>query len=250
MKIAVSGKGGVGKTTISGTLARIFQDRGKHVLAVDSDPSMNLHTSLGLDNPEPISELKELIQDRAVVTEGIFKLNPKVDDVPDAYSTGDENLKLIVMGTVKGGGQGCICPETTFLRALLRHLVLGRDEVVILDTEAGLEHLARGTAEGFDAILIVVEPSGKAVETANRVIELAGEIGIEHAYAVANKVSSPEQEEFIRKALPIEVIATVPYDQSVVEGDIKGEPLYERRDSLALKEIEGIVDFLVGRELK
>ncbi|MEE9565112.1 MAG: AAA family ATPase [Candidatus Hydrothermarchaeaceae archaeon] len=240
LKIAVAGKGGTGKTTVAGGLA-LFFSRKTNVIAVDSDPSMNLHTALGMENPKPISELKELIKDRTVVTDGIYNINPRVDDIPESHSTSMENIKLIVMGTVEKGGEGCMCPESTFLRALLRHLVLKRDEVLILDTEAGIEHFGRKTAEGFDVMLILCEPSVKAMQTANRIYALSKEIGIKEIYAVANKIASDEQMDLIKKGLDFEILSSIPYDGEVVKADMLGNPLTDQRPHpKALQSIEEI----------
>lgn len=240
MKLVVSGKGGVGKTTFSGTVAMILAEEGKKVLAVDSDPSMNLHSALGLKNPKPISELKELIAERTVMDTGIFKLNPRVDDIPERFSAKKGNLRLIVMGTIERGGEGCICPESAFLKALVRHLVLKKDEVLILDTEAGVEHLGRSVAEKFDLMIVVCEPSQKAVESANRIFELSKEIGIRKIVAVGNKVSSKAQENFIRDSLNIELIGIIPFDEMVIDADMERKPLYTFKDSNALRSIEKI----------
>ncbi len=237
MKIVISGKGGAGKTTISGTMARIFADKGYKVIAVDSDPSMNLHTSVGLDNPEPISSLKDLINERAVIAPGMYNLSPKVDDIPEHFSSKRGNLKLLVMGTIEEGGQGCICPETTFLRALLRHLVLKRDELLILDTEAGVEHLGRKVAENFDIMLIVVEPSIKSVETARHIYKLSKDIGVKRIYAVANKISGEKQKEFLKERLEIEFFEFIPFDEKVIQGDMENIPLVDIENSTALKKI-------------
>jgi CO dehydrogenase maturation factor len=246
MKLVVSGKGGVGKTTFSGTVASILAEQGKKVLAVDSDPSMNLHSSLGMENPTPIAELKELITERTVMDTGIFKLNPKVDDIPESYSSKKDNLSLIVMGTVEKGGEGCICPETAFLKALLRHLVLKKDEFLILDTEAGVEHLGRSIAEKFDLMIVVCEPSKKAVDTANRIFKLSNEIGIKNVVGVGNKISSKTQEDFIRGLLDFELLGAIPFDETVIQADMERRSLYQYSDSPALKEIREIIQNVIG----
>lgn len=249
LKIAVAGKGGTGKTTLAGCLALYFSE-GQDVIAVDSDPSMNLHTALGVENPRPVSELRDLIVERTVVADGIYNMNPRVDDIPDSHSAVRGRLKLLVMGTVEKGGEGCMCPENTFLRALLRHLVLRRDEVMVLDTEAGFEHFGRKTAEGFDILLILCEPSIKAIETANRIYELSKEIGIEQVYAVANKVASEEQMEFIKKGLVFEILSSIPYDEEVIKADMLGEPLTDRHPSpRALRSIKNIGERVKSRDL-
>ncbi len=242
MKIVISGKGGVGKTTISGTLARIFAEKGYKVIAVDSDPSMNLHTSIGVENPTPVSQLRELINERAVIAPGMYNLSPKVDDIPERFASQRENIKLLVMGTVEEGGQGCICPENTFLRALLRHLVLKRDELLILDTEAGVEHLGRRVAENFDIMLIVVEPSIKAIETAEHIAKLSKDIGVKRVYAIANKILDEEHKKFLKNELKIEILDFIPYDPEVVRCDMQNIPLVDSGDSKALKKIIGIAE--------
>jgi CO dehydrogenase maturation factor len=240
MKIVVSGKGGVGKTTIAGTLARIFSEKGYPVIAVDSDPSMNLHTALGMKNPTPISEFKKLIAERAVVANGVYNLNPRVDDILDKYALEKGRVKLIVMGTIEKGGEGCICPENAFLRALLRHLILKRNEVLILDTEAGLEHLGRKTAEKFDVMLVICEPSIKALGTANRIYELSRQIRIKKIYGIGNKIASQEQKELIKDNLKFETIDFIPFDEDVIKADALDKPLVEYTHSTALKAIKNI----------
>jgi CO dehydrogenase maturation factor len=244
MKIVVSGKGGVGKTTISGTIAMILAEEGKKVLAVDSDPSMNLHSALGFENPTPIAELKELIAKRTVMEPGIFKLNPKVDDIPENFSSKKDSLSLIVMGTIEKGGEGCICPESAFLKALVRHLVLKKDEYLILDTEAGIEHLGRSIAEKFDLMVVVCEPSIKAVDTANRVFKLSREIGIKNIVGVGNKISTPAQAEFIKKSLDFELLGSIPFDDDVIDADMKRKPLFSHTNSKALQKIKDITNII------
>lgn len=239
MKIAVVGKGGVGKTTIAGTLARLLAQDGFNVLAVDADPNLNLASSIGIprelsEKLVPLSENIELIKSRTQVSFGGFiSFTPKVDDIVDKYGvTGPDGVKLLVMGTVRTGGSGCLCPENAFLRALLSHLILGRRDVVILDMVAGLEHLGRGTARGVDIMLCVVEPSVKAVETAKRVYKLAREIEVKNIAAVGNKVTLGEDKEFIRKNLDnLEVLGYIPFDISVVKADMLGIALIDYNPS-------------------
>lgn len=246
MKIAISGKGGVGKTTVSGTLARIFSEEGYKVLAVDGDPSMNLHTSIGTASPTPVSKLRDIITERTVISPGIYNLNPRVEDIPERYASRKENIKLIVMGTVEKGGEGCVCPENAFIRALMKHLVLKRDELLILDAEAGVEHLGRKTAEGFDLMLILCEPSVKAVETANRIYALARQIGVKEIYAVGNKITSKEQEKFISENLNFGVLGFIPFDEEIVKSDLANKPLIDySSNSEALKTIRKIAAKMV-----
>jgi CO dehydrogenase maturation factor len=240
MKIAVAGKGGVGKTTFSGTLARIFSERGYQVLAIDADPSMNLHTSLGLENPTPVFKLKDVIEERAVIAPGIFNLNPKVDDIPELYASKGENIKLLVMGTIEKGGEGCICPESSFLKALIRHVILKRKELLVLDTEAGVEHLGRKVAEGFDMMLVLTEPSVKAVETANRIYGLSKDIGIKRIYGIGNKTRDRDDEKFIAENLAFPLLGFIPYDKTVLVADREGRSLMDYPDSPAHMALEGI----------
>jgi CO dehydrogenase maturation factor len=224
IKIAISGKGGVGKTTLSGTLARLLARRGYQVLAIDADPSMNLASALGINNPpKPLTEFTELIDERAGGPAGVFKLNPRVDDIVDKFGvTGPDNVKLLVLGTVERGGSGCMCPASSFLKALLRHVLLKTNSVVILDMEAGVEHLARGTARGIDIMLIVVEPGARSIETAGRIVELARQIDIRKFGAVINKAGGEAKDiEDKLKGYGIEVFGIIPYDTSLVQADME-----------------------------
>ena len=195
MKIAVTGKGGVGKTTFSAVLARMYADEGKKVLCADVDPDANLGLALGFSNEElanviPISEMKDLIKERTKADEfnKFFIINPKVDDLPDKLSIEKNGVKLMVMGTVKAGGSGCVCPELVMIKRILSHLVVARDDVVVLDMEAGLEHLARGTTSFVDAFIVVIEPGARSVQTYHSVKRLAADLGVKQVFVVANKV--------------------------------------------------------------
>lgn len=212
MKIAISGKGGVGKTTLTALLAQAAAAQGKRVLAVDADPNPTLAATLGFpEEIQPLIELEELIEER--VGSGFMKLNPKVDDIPDEFAVEKDGIKLIVMGPIRQGGGGCACPQHTFLKSLMQHLVLERNELVLLDFEAGLEPLGRATAQGVDALLIVVEPDGVSLLTAERIYKLAREIGIEKIFAVANKVREPSERDSIQERLTFPVIGAVPYSE-------------------------------------
>ncbi len=223
VKIAVTGKGGVGKTTLSGTLARMLARDGYDVLAIDADADMNLASSLGIANaPKPLTEYKDLIEERAGEKGGMFRFNPKVDDVVERFGVvGPDNVKMLVMGTVERGGSGCMCPASSFLRAFLRHVVLKEKSALILDMEAGIEHLGRGTTRGIDLMIIVVEPGMRSIETAQRIKELSEGIEIKNLAAVINKGTSanikPKLEE-----LGIPVLGEVPYDPDLVEADFNG----------------------------
>ena len=202
MKLAVAGKGGVGKTTLVALLAREAVARGHRVIAVDADPDSNLAMTLGIEQPVvTLAEERELIKDR-VGEEGFVKLNPTVDDIPDRYSVEQDGVRLLVLGGVRRGGGGCACPANTLLASLLRHLFLRHGEVVIVDMEAGIEHLGRGTVQGVNALLVVVEADRRTLETAARIVGLARDIGLSQILAVGNKLRTPEEENAIRAGLP------------------------------------------------
>ena len=228
MKIAISGKGGVGKTLLTSFLAKIFVEAGYSVLAIDADPDCNLAASLGFPHPEditPISEMKELVEERTEARPGkrdvYFKLNPKVNDLPKKYCREHNGVKLIVMGQVKQGGGGCYCPENVLLQALINHLLLARNEVVILDMEAGIEHLGRATAKAVDKLIIVVEPGRRSLETALRIDKLAKEIDLQKIAVVGNKIRNQADKKFLVASLPsFEFLGFIPYDQAMVDADI------------------------------
>jgi CO dehydrogenase maturation factor len=226
MKIAISGKGGVGKTTLAGTLARLFARDGYNVLAVDVDPSMNLGSALGIKQlPKPVTEHKELVQERAGMPMGMFKMNPKVDDIVEMCGcTGPDNVKLVVMGTIDSGGSGCMCPANSFVKALIRHVITQEKDLVILDMEAGIEHLGRATARGVDAMIAVVEPGMRSIETVERIMQLGKEIGITRYYAVINKADNPGPVADKLAQMGIPVLGTIPFDRCLVEADLAGKP--------------------------
>ncbi len=235
MKIAVSGKGGVGKTTFSSLLIRALNDMNKHVLAIDADPDANLAAAIGIQDADkivPISEMKELIYERTEAKPGsiggFFKLNPKVDDLPDALSARFENIKMMRLGGIKKGGTGCICPESTLLKVLVMHIVLARDEVVVMDMEAGIEHLGRGTARAVDRLLVVVEPGRRSIETAGHIRQLASEIGLTRIALVGNKIRNDSDKHFLQTHLPdFEFLGFLPYDDLLIEADLNGKSPYD-----------------------
>ena len=235
MKIAISGKGGVGKTTLASLLSKVFAEEGYSVIAIDADPNSNLAATLGIPNPEditPISEMSTLIEERTGAKPGkvgsFFKVNPKVDDLPEKYSFKYNGVRLMVMGRIKQGGSGCYCPENALLQALVTHLLLGRDEVVIMDMEAGVEHLGRATAKAVDRLIVVVEPGRRSVETARRIKKLAEEIGLHNIAAVGSKIRSQSERDFLTSSLPdFEFLGFLPYDQAIVDADLAGRPLFE-----------------------
>jgi len=231
MKIAVSGKGGVGKTTVSSLLARYWARKGYRVLAVDADPDANFGSALGIDTSGivPVAKMEELVAERTGTKPGtvggFFKMNPKVDDLPEALGREKDGVRLLVMGTVKKGGGGCICPESVLLKALVSHLVLYEKDRVIMDMEAGIEHLGRGTAQGVDRLLIVVEPGRRSIETAEKVRQLTKDIGLHKVAAVGSKVRNAHEEEFLRKNLDdIPLIGILPFSEEIAAADLESRP--------------------------
>ena len=226
MKIALVGKGGVGKSTISALLAYYGASRGSDVIAIDADPDMNLSSCLGTRNDiTPLIEMEDLIAERAG-GEGLVKLNPKVNDIPEKFYEEENGVKLMVFGTVWSGGGGCTCPENAFLRQVLNHLILDRDEIIIVDMEAGIEHLGRGTGEGVDALLAVVESDRRSIETKLRIEDLASDIGIDSIYTVCNKVRGKEDREFLLDTLEDEPLGFVPYSEDIRRSSQNGEGVF------------------------
>lgn len=241
MKIAVSGKGGVGKTTFSATLAHLFKEDGKKVLAIDADPDANLASALGypdLKNVSPISEMKELVAERTGSKPGtygsMFTINPKVDDLPDTLAKEVDGIRFMTLGGVKKGGGGCICPESTMLKNIIMHLVLARDEVILMDMEAGLEHLGRATSTGVDLLIVVVEPGQRSLETAWAVLKLAGDLHLKRVAVVGNKVRNQSDEDFIRSQLKdMEILGFIPFAETIIEADRQSVSVYKHSPEAA-----------------
>jgi CO dehydrogenase maturation factor len=237
MKIAVTGKGGVGKTTVAAILARLYADEGHKVLAADVDPDANLGAALGftqaeLDEITPISKMRKLIAERTGAgadTYGkFFKINPRVDDIPDMVAKEKNGVKLLVLGTVETGGSGCVCPEHVVMKRIISHLILRREDVVIMDMEAGLEHLGRGTTDMMDEFIAVVEPGTRSVQTYHQIRRLAGDLGVKTVRVVANKGRSPADEEFVRANIPPEaLLGIVRFSEDVSGADRAGRSPYE-----------------------
>ncbi len=251
MKLAVSGKGGVGKTTFAAILIRALSEKGKHVLAIDADPDANLAAALGIvdaDKITPISEMKDLIFERTEARPGsiggFFKLNPKVDDLPDALSVKLDNIKFMRLGEVKKGGGGCICPESTLLKALITHIVLARDEVVVMDMEAGIEHLGRATAMAVDKLIVVVEPGRRSIDTAGHIKSLAADIGLKNIALIGNKIRGKKDQDFLSNNLSdFDFLGFIPYDDALIEADLEGISPYDV-DTTAIAKINDIISRL------
>ena len=253
MKIAVSGKGGVGKTLLAAMLSRIFAESGYSVLAIDADPDSNLAATLGFPRPEtivPISEMSDLIEERTGARpgrgDGFFKLNPRVDDLPEKYWLEYGGVKLMVMGRAKRGGSGCYCPEGALLQTLVSHLLLARNEVVIMDMEAGIEHLGRATAKAVDKLVVVVEPGRRSIETAHTIKQLAQDIGLHNIAVVGNKIRSQADKEFISSTLSgFDFLGFIPYDQALVEADIANHPILDSSPQI-VAEVKSIYQALLS----
>ena len=236
MKLAISGKGGVGKTTLAALLIRAFDEQGKRVLAIDADPDANLAAALGIPDPQsipPIANMKALIEERTGAKGGsmgsFFRLNPKVDDLPENLSVCVDHIKFMRLGGVKKGGGGCICPESTLLKTLVTHILLARDEVVVMDMEAGIEHLGRGTASAMDKLIVVVEPGRRSVDTAHNIKRLAADIGLNRIVLVGNKIRGEADRRFLEKyVIGLEWLGFLPYDEEIIEADLSGESPYDR----------------------
>ena len=253
MKIAVTGKGGVGKTTLSGTLARLFAAEGHKVLAIDADPDANLASALGMPeakykNITPFSKMKEVAKERTGAEEGFgthFILNPKVDDLPEKYCIEHNGVKLLIMGTVEKGGGGCFCPENTLVKRLMQHLLVQRDEVVIMDMEAGIEHLGRGTSQSVDALLVVVEPGRRSIQTAEQIQKLAKDLGLNKVFVVGSKIQNEEDIKFIKDLLPgFPLLGTLSLSDEVKNADLLGVSPYDIGGKL-LEEVKVIKERLV-----
>ena len=259
MKLAITGKGGVGKTTLTALLAQVYADAGRDVLAVDADPSPCLAGALGFPDDlraklHPIAEMDELIEERTGAKPGtvggFFTLNPRVDDIPERFSVLHRGVRLLEMGSVDMGGSGCICPESAMLKTLFTHLLFRKDDVLLLDMYAGVEHLGRATVDFVDAMLVVVEPTRRSLGTAAQIKKLANDIGLTRLYLVGNKVRNGDEAAFLNAETPgLPVLGCLPSDLKVQEADRLGIPVYDH--VLSLKEAtQQISQNLAGAVLK
>lgn len=248
MKIAISGKGGVGKTTLAAMLAHLFAKDGYRVTAIDCDADINLPSALGLvKKPKPLSELHDIIEKRVVGPMGMYKLNPKVDDVFEEYSMYNEDgVRVLVLGTIEKGGEGCFCPENAFLRAILRHAIFKQKDVLILDMEAGIEHLGRGTARGVDILIAVVEPGTRAVETLERIEKLGKDLGIDKIAVVVNKFIESERARELINKIKYPILGLIPFNECFVMADLENLPPYKVCDTKPFEDVKRKIEGIVG----
>jgi CO dehydrogenase maturation factor len=241
-KLAITGKGGVGKTTLAALLAYIYARAGNSVIAIDADPAASLGFALGVPDDllaqlRPVAELEDLIYERTGAKPGtvggFFTINPRVDDIPDRFSVVHNGIRLLQLGTVSAGGSGCICPESAMLKALVTYVILYRNEVMILDMDAGIENLGRATAGAVDAFIIVVEPGKRSLGTARTIHRLAADIGVTRCYVVGNKVRDQADRDFIRNSLPdLPVIGFLSRTEHAVEADKRGQAVFDAAPQL------------------
>jgi len=233
LKIAIGGKGGVGKTTVCAVWAQLFAEEGFDVLAIDADPNTNLALAFGISSeqsPEPLIKMKQLIAERTGTTKdavgAYFKLNPNVSDLPEKYWVKTNGVKLLVLGGITQAGTGCACPEGAFLKALVGHTILGRQEIVLIDLSAGVEFMGRASIEGINALVVVTEPGGRSIETAITIARMGNELGIKYVAAIANKITDMSQVETIKSQLTIPILANIDYNPAVQEADLRKKAVF------------------------
>jgi len=257
MKIAISGKGGVGKTTVAAIWGRAFANEGRDVFLIDADPDANLAAAIGVPAaalPRPLVSLKDLIKERTGADPDkvgqYFRMNAHVSDLPDSFAVSAAGMRLLVLGGIRGGGKGCACPQGAFLKAMMRHLMLEREEVLLVDMEAGLEFLGRASVLGTDALVVVVEPGRRSLETAHAIARMGGEIGLTRFAAILNKVTDEAQVEAVRAALPegMDLLGYVPYSPALGQADLEGRSVLGVDEGVedALGEAKAKLEALVG----
>jgi len=254
MKIAISGKGGVGKSTIAAAIALLLAKKGQKILALDSDPDANFANALGIPKSVEIKQISseiKLIEERTGVQINeygkVFKLNPEVSDIAEKFAVNHNGVNLVVLGASNKGGSGCACPENTFIRSLVADLVLYKNETLVMDMEAGIEHLGRGTAMGVDVMIIVVEPGQRSIDCAETVIKMGNDIGIKNFVVAGNKITSKEDEEYIKNSLPNHKIAIfMPYSNNIREADRDGVSVLDAFDEEQIKVIESLIAKIEG----
>lgn len=245
MKIAITGKGGVGKTTLAGLLARAFALDGKKVLAIDADPDANLASAIGfppeaIANLQPFSKMKDLAKERTGAGNGgLYILNPKVDDLPQAFSIEHKGVQLLMMGTVEQGGIGCVCPEHTLLRSLVKHLLLKDDSILIMDMEAGIEHLGRSTADAVDILIVVIEPGQRSIQTSQQIEKLAADIGIKTIAYVGSKIKDEDDLNFLKLNLANkELLGVINYSEGIREADKQNKSPFDTDNAITFETTE------------
>ena len=261
IKIAISGKGGVGKTTICAIWAQLFAEEGFDVIAVDADPDTNLCNAFGISpeqSPEPLIRMKQLIAERTGTGKeaagAYFRLNPKISDLPEKYclEISGYSLKLLALGAVSQAGAGCACPEGAFLKAMLTHTILQRQEVVLVDLAAGVEFMGRASVQGIDALVVVVEPGSRSIETAINITRMAQKLGVKHVAGIINKVTAPQQIEAITSQLKnIIILGNIDYRPEVQDADLCRESVYQSSPQLVdkLKMAKNALNNLLGDDV-
>lgn len=256
LKLAISGKGGVGKTTIASSLCHILARQGKQVFAIDADPDANLGMALGFP-PQALQQVVTIAHDRQLIRERTgaepgsagqwFSLNPSVEDIPERYVVSQDGIRLLQMGAASAGGSGCACPENTLLKTLLNHLIVDEQDAVVVDMEAGLEHLGRGTAQSVDALLIVVEQGQRSLTTARTIVKLAKDLGIPRVYGIANKLVDTTLEVLQGQlGSELELVGAIPYTPAAVTCDFQGRRVVDACPAL-VSEVEQVLHRVQSR---